>query len=288
MKLAHCVIFLLIYTCAASQSTYLPLFLEGTWKVEEKDNFEHWDVLSNNSMKGISYSITNGNTKINEYLQIEAKKKKVLYTADVINQNNGKGIKFNLIHSDTAYIFENLKHDFPKRISYKKLSENTVSVEVSDGKDKGYSYKMIRQSQIAGLKAVNNAELTYDKELAQQYGADDYGMKSYFLVILKSGNNTTDDTSFISQCFRGHMDNIARMVKEKKLVIAGPIGKNHKNYRGIFILYNVKSVEEAESILLTDPAIKANLLGYDIYNWYGSAALEAYLPLSDKVTKIKP
>ncbi|WP_260392461.1 hypothetical protein [Empedobacter falsenii] len=39
----------------------------------------------------------------------------------------------------------------------------------------------------------------------------------------------------INEKFRGHLDNINRLVKEEKLVVAGPMGKNEKNYCGIFI-----------------------------------------------------
>jgi hypothetical protein len=66
------------------------------------------------------------------------------------------------------------------------------------------------------------------------------------------------------------------------------LGKNENNYRGIFILNNLKSLEEAKVVLLTDPAIKNGLLGYEIFTWYGSAALPEYLPLSDKIWKLKP
>jgi hypothetical protein len=81
------------------------------------------------------------------------------------------------------------------------------------------------------------------------------------------------------------MANIGRLVEEGKLIVAGPMKKNEKNYRGIFIL-NVKK-EEAVSILDTDPAIKAKLLEPEIYEWYGSAALPVYLPYHEKVQKIK-
>ena len=96
----------------------------------------------------------------------------------------------------------------------------------------------------------------YDKTLAEKLGGDDYGMKSYFLVILKTGPNTTKDKELIAESFRGHMNNINRLVEEGKLVVAGPLGKNENNYRGIFILNNLKSLEEAKVVLLTDPAIK--------------------------------
>ena len=128
----------------------------------------------------------------------------------------------------------------------------------------------------------------YDKTLAEKLGGDDYGMKSYFLVILKTGPNTTKDKELIAESFRGHMNNINRLVEEGKLVVAGPLGKNENNYRGIFILNNLKSLEEAKVVLLTDPAIKNGLLEYEIFTWYGSAALPEYLPLSDKIWKLKP
>ena len=127
----------------------------------------------------------------------------------------------------------------------------------------------------------------YDSTLAQKFGADDYGMKGYIFAILKTGTNTTTDKAVIDSCFRGHLDNINRLVKEDKLIVAGPLGKNDKAYRGIFI-YNVKTIEEAEELVLTDPAINSGLLDVDLYNWYGSAALPVYLETSDKIWKLNP
>lgn len=128
----------------------------------------------------------------------------------------------------------------------------------------------------------------YDKLLAEKLGGDEYGMKSYFLVVLKTGSNTTTDKQIINESFRGHMENINKLVDEGKLIVAGPLGKNDNSYRGIFILNNIKTSEEATQLLQTDPAIKNGLLDFDIYTWYGSAALPEYLPYSDKIWKSKP
>lgn len=125
----------------------------------------------------------------------------------------------------------------------------------------------------------------YDKALAVSLGGDDYGMKSYYLVILKSGKNTTSDQIFINESFKGHMENIQRLVDEGKLIVAGPLGKNGNQYRGIFILDKLNSIDEVKAILMTDPAIKNELLDYEVYPWYGSAALPQYLPFSDKIWK---
>lgn len=137
-------------------------------------------------------------------------------------------------------------------------------------------------------KDTTNLNPNYDKALAEKLGGDDYGMKSYFLVMLKTGTNKTEDKNLISESFSGHMKNMQRLVKENKLIVAGPIGKNDKNYRGLFILNNLDSLEEAKALLQTDPAIKSGLLDYEIFTWYGSAALPEYLPFSDKIWKSNP
>lgn len=127
----------------------------------------------------------------------------------------------------------------------------------------------------------------FDQQLADSLGADAYGMKSYVLVMLKTGTNKTEDKELISSLFRGHMENIGRLASQGKLVVAGPMGKNDKSYRGIFIL-DVASLEEAEALLATDPAVKEKLLEAELYNWYGSAALPVYLPTHSKIEKTKP
>ncbi|MCL4283458.1 MAG: hypothetical protein KJZ58_14505 [Flavobacteriales bacterium] len=137
-------------------------------------------------------------------------------------------------------------------------------------------------------KDTTVANPNYDKELADKLGGDDYGMKSYFLVILKTGTNTTTDMNLINESFRGHLDNINKLVKEGKIIVAGPLGKNENKYRGIFILNNIKTVEEAKELLQTDLAIKNQILDYDIFTWYGSAALPEYLPFSEKIWKLNP
>lgn len=128
----------------------------------------------------------------------------------------------------------------------------------------------------------------YDDSLAQRLGGDEYGMKSYFLVILKTGTNTTADQKLITESFRGHLENIGRLAEEGKLIVAGPLAQNLKSYRGIFILDNIGTMEEVNDLLLTDPAIENKLLDYEVFTWYGSAALPEYLPVSDKIWKKQP
>lgn len=124
----------------------------------------------------------------------------------------------------------------------------------------------------------------YNKPLADSLGSDDNGMKPYVLVILKTGAVTITDKAVTDSLFRGHMANIGRLADVGKLVVAGPLQKNEKTYRGIFIL-NVKTIAEAAELVNTDPAVKAGLLATELFNWYGSAALPLYLPFHQQVQK---
>ncbi|MFK8011501.1 MAG: YciI family protein [Marinicellaceae bacterium] len=143
---------------------------------------------------------------------------------------------------------------------------------------------------LISISATSETEIknqNYDAQLAKKVGADDYGMKSYVFVILKSGDNQSTDTEVRNKSFRGHMNNMRRLAEEEKLVLAGPFGKNNKDYRGLFIL-NVTTIEQAEELLSTDPTISAGYLSYEMTPWYGSAAISEYLEASDKVWKVKP
>lgn len=286
MKIAYLLFTLLIANLSFAQPNQFLHFLEGTWKMENKEIYEHWDKLNENTWKGVGYEMKNGQMEISEYLDITIKNQQIIYSATTIHQNNGEETTFKLRESknEITFIFENPNHDFPKEISYQIIAPNELLVKVSDGKQKGFSYSLKKQN----FKDSSLANPNYDKTLAEKLGADDYGMKNYFLVILKTGTNTTTDKAFINQCFRGHLDNINTLVANKILIVAGPMWQNEKNYRGIFILNNIESIESATALLQTDPAIKNKLLDYEIFTWYGSAALPEYLPYTDKIWKLKP
>lgn len=133
---------------------------------------------------------------------------------------------------------------------------------------------------------INAQSKEFDPKLADSLGADQYGMKTYFLVILKKGKAEITDKTKKSELMKGHMENIGKLAKAGKLIVAGPmLEKNQNDYSGIFIL-DAKTKEEAEGLVLTDPSVKSGIFDVEIYKWYGSAALPLYLKSHDKVTKV--
>jgi len=137
---------------------------------------------------------------------------------------------------------------------------------------------------LSAVKA-QSADKIYDSALAKKLKADDYGMKTYVLVLLKSGRNTSPGKALSDSLFAGHMKNMKRLAAIEKLVVAGPFVKNEK-YRGLFIL-DAAGFEEAKKLLETDPAIQGNLLEPELYLWYGSAALQATFELHHKIQKLE-
>lgn len=121
----------------------------------------------------------------------------------------------------------------------------------------------------------------YDEALAKRTGADSYGMKPFVMAFLKAGPNRDSVTAEKLQ--RAHLDNIFRLAKEGKLVVAGPF-TDDTELKGIYI-FNVSTLEEAKKLTETDPAIKAGRLIMELHPWYGPAGLMLLDSIQKKISK---
>ena len=123
----------------------------------------------------------------------------------------------------------------------------------------------------------------YDSTLAAKTGADEYGMKKYVMAYLKAGPHRSQDAAEAQKLQRAHLDNITRMAEAGQLVLAGPFLDNGET-RGIYI-FNVETIEDAEALTATHPAIQAGTLVMELHPWYGSAALVELSALHKKLAK---
>ncbi|MEZ4951001.1 MAG: YciI family protein [Saprospiraceae bacterium] len=102
--------------------------------------------------------------------------------------------------------------------------------------------------------------------------------------FFKRGPNRDRDSAEATALQRAPaMENINRMAEEGTLIVAGPFFGND-DLRGIYI-FDVRSIEEAEALTNTDPAIKAGSLEMELKEWYGPAAMMAIADLHEKLTK---
>lgn len=127
------------------------------------------------------------------------------------------------------------------------------------------------KTQVEVKSDSGEEEALFDSLLAVETGADPYGMRTYVLAYLKAGPNRNQDSVEAVRLQRAHLDNISRLAEQGKLVIAGPF-LDDGEIRGIYI-FAVETIEEAEKLTRTDPAIQAGRLIMDLRPWYGSAAI---------------
>jgi uncharacterized protein YciI len=129
------------------------------------------------------------------------------------------------------------------------------------------------------------APARYDAQLAKKLGADERGMKMYVLCILKTGPKDGEiKGKERSDIFAGHFANIGRLADEGKLAVAGPFEDNDKSYRGLYI-FNVSTIQDAEKLVVLDPAVKAGVFVPDLTLWYGTAAIMTINETHKKIEK---
>jgi len=154
-------------------------------------------------------------------------------------------------------------------------------------------YKLILTATCAVLlllslpsQAQSSAEAgkpPYDPELARSVGADDYGMKNYVLVVLKTGPNRVPAGPERDEMFKGHFANMNRLSAEGKLALAGPFD-GVDGWRGLFV-FAVSDIEEAKKLVATDPVIIKGEMTAEYHKYYGSAALMLVREAHEKLAK---
>ena len=123
----------------------------------------------------------------------------------------------------------------------------------------------------------------YDAELAKSLGADERGMRSYVMVILKTGPNKVPKGPARDAMFQGHFANITRLANEKKLALAGPF-EGTDGWRGVFV-FATPDIETAKEYVATDPVIVQGEMIAEYHKFYGSAGLMMLNEIHNKIQK---
>lgn len=119
-----------------SQSDLSPInWLPGRWVSEASasgaQSYEIWQKISDQQFTGVGYTVNGADTSFSETLQITRQGDDFFYMADV--PHNPAPVAFKIIEmSEDALVCENLAHDFPQRIEYKR-SGPSLEVIISAG-----------------------------------------------------------------------------------------------------------------------------------------------------------
>lgn len=149
MKYFLSFIMLLLWQYTTAQQAIIPFTqLAGTWIMEKKNGTimgETWWKKDDNSMNGKSFLIKNGDTTLLETVDLLKEGNDIFYIPVAFGQNDDKPVRFKLTAvKESAYIFENPAHDFPKRIVYDFTDSNELHAYIDDGTEKKrqhYYYK---------------------------------------------------------------------------------------------------------------------------------------------------
>ncbi|TQD40362.1 YciI family protein [Marilutibacter aestuarii] len=126
----------------------------------------------------------------------------------------------------------------------------------------------------------------HDAVLAEKLGADEYGMRRYVLVILKSSDTPVAAGASRDAMFKGHFANMKRLADAGTLVLAGPLD-GVDGWRGLFVLA-VEDVEAAKAIVATDPVVAQGEMVPEFHAYYGSAALMGVNEVHARIARTNP
>lgn len=113
-------------------------FMAGTWEYVDGSMAieERWSPVAGGTMLGTGRTVSGDKTVFFEFLRIEGRADGVFYVA----QPKGRhpGTEFKLVRAgEREAVFENLAHDFPKRIIYRKEADGGLTARVEgDGTEK--------------------------------------------------------------------------------------------------------------------------------------------------------
>ncbi|MGV3696878.1 DUF6265 family protein [Flavobacterium sp.] len=126
-------------------------WLVGNWEQKLPDGTvsETWIKENDSTYSGKSYFIKEKDTVHLESIVLTQKEDALLYIPTVSGQNNNEPITFTLkSDAGNTFSFENPAHDYPQKITYKKVSDKSLIATISgiqQGKQSQESYPMSKK-----------------------------------------------------------------------------------------------------------------------------------------------
>ena len=152
LRLALATVVIAIAQTAGAQATDAVArlgWLAGCWEQGggARITEEQWMVPRGATMLGMSRTVAGGVTRSTEQLRIEQRDGKAVYVASPSGQATTAFTAATV--SDTLVVFENPTHDFPTKISYRRVGADSLLAQISGprgGKEAKIDFPMRRAS----------------------------------------------------------------------------------------------------------------------------------------------
>ena len=92
---------------------------------------ENWQKINDSVYNGESFFVIEKDTVFSEYIALEEANGKLTYIVSVAEENN-KPVRFEMTSiTNNQIIFENPEHDFPTKIVYNNVTNDSLVAEIS-------------------------------------------------------------------------------------------------------------------------------------------------------------
>jgi hypothetical protein len=124
-------------------------WLAGCWELQRgsRTGFEMWMPPAGGIMMGASRTVSGGKVVEWERLQLSEQEGKLVYTSLPSGQTEASFSS--TVLTDTSFTVENLQHDFPQRISYRRHGADSLIARIEGpqgGSTRGIDFPMRRIS----------------------------------------------------------------------------------------------------------------------------------------------
>lgn len=130
---------MLLLSSGVSYDNFTKLLqLRGTWAMQTKKGvlYEEWKKTGEAEMSGTSYRLNQKDTLLLERVKLRREGDDILYIPSAQNQNNGQPVVFKLVRAEAnKFTFENKLHDFPQRIIYNLITNDSIVARIEGSKN---------------------------------------------------------------------------------------------------------------------------------------------------------
>jgi uncharacterized protein (TIGR02246 family) len=207
-------------------------WLLGDWVAEgSKTSFhESWTEVAPHTFEGagIERAKPDGSIRGGEVLRLVEMAGAVFYLSKVTHNELPVAFRLNEC-TDGRFVFDNPAHDFPRRLEYLRAPDGGLTVNVSDGGEKGFSLDFSRSALPGDPAPVLAAE---DARFAAMVAADAAEMQRWFaddLVYVHSSGQVESRDQLVESITSGRMRYLAVTPVERQVV---PLGAAAAAVRG--------------------------------------------------------
>ena len=135
---------------AKSQTFNDLIWLLGSWRMEQDgvEFAEIWTKNDSTNFSGKGIGVSGSDTIFYEEIQLQFKEGEICYNVKSRGQNDNETVSFKLVnHGINTFVFENINHDFPSLIIYKRKDESHMEAWIEgrqNGVIKSESFEFIR------------------------------------------------------------------------------------------------------------------------------------------------